>query len=167
MAVNGFFVLSGLLIMKSLATRNNLKSYAVSRLLRIYPALIAIMIAFVFIFSTLFSKPGGLILYRSCKTPMDNSFNVSRRPNYIYLRPIDFRCFGATRLHMAIVQIIVLFPFRHGPMALARRPPTALVEYWHYRYFVRVFWSRLFRRTISYSFAHWTYAKARAVAQTN
>jgi len=38
MAVNGFFVLSGLLIMKSLATRNDLKSYAVSRLLRIYPS---------------------------------------------------------------------------------------------------------------------------------
>ncbi|MGJ8563128.1 MAG: acyltransferase family protein [Alphaproteobacteria bacterium] len=60
MAVNGFFVLSGLLIMKSLATRNDLKSYAVSRLLRIYPALIALMVAFIFIFSTVFSKPGGL-----------------------------------------------------------------------------------------------------------
>lgn len=60
MAVNGFFVLSGLLIMKSLATRNDLKSYAVSRLLRIYPALIALMVVFIFIFSTVFSKPGGL-----------------------------------------------------------------------------------------------------------
>ncbi|WP_034387917.1 acyltransferase family protein [Hellea balneolensis] len=68
MAVNGFFVLSGLLIMKSLATRNDLKSYAVSRLLRIYPALIAIMIAFVFIFSTVFSKPGGLTNFTSLDT---------------------------------------------------------------------------------------------------
>ena len=68
MAVNGFFVLSGLLIMKSLATRNDLKSYAVSRLLRIYPALIAIMIAFVFIFTTIFSKPGGLTNFTSLDT---------------------------------------------------------------------------------------------------
>ena len=68
MAVNGFFVLSGLLIMKSLATRNNLKSYAVSRLLRIYPALIAIMVAFVLIFSTVFSKPGGLANLTSLET---------------------------------------------------------------------------------------------------
>jgi len=68
MAVNGFFVLSGLLIMKSLATRNDLKSYASSRLLRIYPALIAIMIAFVLVFSTLFSKPGGLTNLTSADT---------------------------------------------------------------------------------------------------
>jgi len=68
MAVNGFFVLSGLLIMKSLATRNDLKSYAVSRLLRIYPALIAIMVAFVLIFSTVFSKPGGLANLASVET---------------------------------------------------------------------------------------------------
>lgn len=54
MAVNGFFVLSGLLIMKSLATRNDLKSYAISRLLRIYPALIVIMVAFILIFATVF-----------------------------------------------------------------------------------------------------------------
>ena len=68
MAVNGFFVLSGLLIMKSLATRNDLKSYAASRLLRIYPALIAIMVAFVLVFSTLFSKPGGLVNLTSADT---------------------------------------------------------------------------------------------------
>lgn len=68
MAVNGFFVLSGLLIMKSLATRNDLKSYAVSRLLRIYPALIAIMVAFILIFSTVFSKPGGLTNLTSIET---------------------------------------------------------------------------------------------------
>lgn len=59
MAVNGFFVLSGLLIMKSLATRNDLKSYAASRLLRIYPALIAIMVAFVLVFSTFFQNPAA------------------------------------------------------------------------------------------------------------
>ena len=60
MAVNGFFVLSGLLIMKSLATRNNLRSYATSRLLRIFPALIVIMLAFGLIFAPIFSKPGGI-----------------------------------------------------------------------------------------------------------
>lgn len=60
MAVNGFFVLSGLLIMKSLATRNNLKDYATSRILRIYPAFIVIMLAFAFIFAPFFSKPGGM-----------------------------------------------------------------------------------------------------------
>jgi peptidoglycan/LPS O-acetylase OafA/YrhL len=54
--------------MKSLATRNDLKSYASSRLLRIYPALIAIMIAFVLVFSTLFSKPGGLANLTSADT---------------------------------------------------------------------------------------------------
>lgn len=68
MAVNGFFVLSGLLIMKSLATRNDLKSYAVSRLLRIYPALIVMVLAFVLIFSTFFSKPGGLSNLTSLET---------------------------------------------------------------------------------------------------
>lgn len=68
MAVNGFFVLSGLLIMKSLASRNDLKSYVTSRLLRIYPALIVIMIAFGFVFSTIFSKPGGLPNLTSLET---------------------------------------------------------------------------------------------------
>ncbi len=68
MAVNGFFVLSGLLIMKSLATRNDLKSYAASRLLRIFPALIVIMLAFGFIFAPFFSKPGGLDNFVSAET---------------------------------------------------------------------------------------------------
>lgn len=68
MAVNGFFVLSGLLIMKSLATRNDFKSYSVSRLLRIFPALIAIMLAFAFIFSPVFSKPGGVSNFASAET---------------------------------------------------------------------------------------------------
>ena len=68
MAVNGFFVLSGLLIMKSLATRDNLKSYAVSRILRIYPALIVIIVAFILIFSPFFSKPGGLVNLTSFET---------------------------------------------------------------------------------------------------
>lgn len=60
MAVNGFFVLSGLLIAKSLNTRRQLGSYVKSRLLRIYPALIAMGLAFVIIFAPFFSEPGGL-----------------------------------------------------------------------------------------------------------
>lgn len=60
MAVNGFFVLSGLLIAKSLSYRADLKAYALSRILRIYPALIVLLLAFAFLFSPLFSKPGGV-----------------------------------------------------------------------------------------------------------
>lgn len=59
MAVNGFFVLSGLLIAKSLHMRKDLKVYAMSRALRIYPALIVILLAFAFVFSPFFSEPGG------------------------------------------------------------------------------------------------------------
>ncbi|PCI53097.1 MAG: acyltransferase [Alphaproteobacteria bacterium] len=59
MAVNGFFMLSGLLIAKSLHTRRNMKAYAISRALRIYPALIILLLAFAFVFSPLFSNPGG------------------------------------------------------------------------------------------------------------
>lgn len=60
MAVNGFFVLSGLLIAKSLHMRGDLKSYTKSRLLRIYPALIVMGFAFALIFAPFFSEPGGL-----------------------------------------------------------------------------------------------------------
>ena len=60
MAVNGFFVLSGLLIAKSLDLRRDLKVYFASRILRIYPALIVLLLAFLFIFGTMFSKPGGV-----------------------------------------------------------------------------------------------------------
>jgi len=60
MAVNGFFVLSGLLIAKSLHTRGDLKSYTKSRLLRIYPALIVMGVAFALIFAPFFSEPGGI-----------------------------------------------------------------------------------------------------------
>lgn len=59
MAVNGFFVLSGMLIAKSLDLRRDLKLYAASRALRIYPALIVLLLAFIFVFATVFSKPGG------------------------------------------------------------------------------------------------------------
>ena len=45
MAVNGFFVLSGLLIAKSLDLRRDLKLYAASRAFRIYPALIVLMLS--------------------------------------------------------------------------------------------------------------------------
>jgi len=60
MAVNGFFILSGLLIAKSLHMRNNLKAYTVSRVLRIYPALIVLLLSFALIFAPYFSVPGGL-----------------------------------------------------------------------------------------------------------
>jgi len=60
MAVNGFFILSGLLIAKSLHMRRNMKAYVVSRALRIYPALIILLLTFAFIFSPIFSKPGGI-----------------------------------------------------------------------------------------------------------
>lgn len=59
MAVNGFFVLSGMLIAKSLTFRGDLKAYAISRALRIYPALIVLLLAFALVFSTIFSRPGG------------------------------------------------------------------------------------------------------------
>jgi peptidoglycan/LPS O-acetylase OafA/YrhL len=60
MAVNGFFVLSGMLIAKSLDLRRDLKMYAISRALRIYPALIVLLLAFALVFSTVFSRPGGI-----------------------------------------------------------------------------------------------------------
>jgi len=60
MAVNGFFILSGLLIAKSLHTRRNIKTYTVSRILRIYPALIVLLLVFAFIFAPFFSKPAGI-----------------------------------------------------------------------------------------------------------
>ena len=60
MAVNGFFILSGLLIAKSLHIRNDLKAYSISRALRIYPALIMVLLSFIFIFSPIFSEPAGV-----------------------------------------------------------------------------------------------------------
>ncbi len=60
MAVNGFFVLSGLLIAKSLHMRRDIKAYAMSRALRIYPALIVILLAFVLVFAPLYSSSGNL-----------------------------------------------------------------------------------------------------------
>lgn len=45
MAVNGFFILSGFLIASSLERRRALIPYAVSRALRLYPALIALLAA--------------------------------------------------------------------------------------------------------------------------
>lgn len=68
MAVNGFFVLSGLLIAKSLHMRNDLKVYAASRALRIYPALIVMVLAFAFVFSPFFSEPGGMSRITSGET---------------------------------------------------------------------------------------------------
>ncbi|MCH2457271.1 MULTISPECIES: acyltransferase family protein [Henriciella] len=60
LAVNGFFILSGLLIAKSLEMRKDVKGYARSRLLRIYPALIVLMLALLFFFGPAFSNPGGI-----------------------------------------------------------------------------------------------------------
>lgn len=68
MAVNGFFVLSGLLIAKSLSTRRNLGTYLRSRLLRIYPALIAMALAFILVFASVFSQPGGIERIWSAET---------------------------------------------------------------------------------------------------
>lgn len=60
MAVNGFFVLSGLLIAKSLSTRRHIGTYLRSRLLRIYPALVVMALAFIFVFAPFLSEPGGI-----------------------------------------------------------------------------------------------------------
>ena len=68
MAVNGFFVISGLLIAKSLHMRQDIKAYAISRTLRIYTALIAILLAFAFFFSPLFSDPGGVARITALET---------------------------------------------------------------------------------------------------
>lgn len=57
LAVNGFFILSGLLIAKSLATRQDFKGYALSRILRIYPALILLLLALLFVLGPLFGSP--------------------------------------------------------------------------------------------------------------
>ena len=64
MAVNGFFVLSGLLIAKSLHTRRDIKAYAVSRFLRIYPALVIVLAAFVLVFAPVYSAEGGGSLFQ-------------------------------------------------------------------------------------------------------
>ena len=60
LAVNGFFILSGLLIAKSLHHQASYKSYFVSRGLRIYPALIIAVLSFPLFFSPLFSADGGV-----------------------------------------------------------------------------------------------------------
>ena len=64
MAVNGFFVLSGLLIAKSLHTRRDMKAYALSRFLRIYPALVVVLAAFVLFFAPVYSPEGGVSLFQ-------------------------------------------------------------------------------------------------------
>ena len=59
MAVNGFFVLSGMLIAKSLDLGGSLRRYAAARALRIYPALIVVMLSFPLFFAPFFGEPGG------------------------------------------------------------------------------------------------------------
>ena len=55
LAVNGFFVLSGILIARSLAERGVSLSYFMSRLLRLYPALIALVLLAVVVIGPLVS----------------------------------------------------------------------------------------------------------------
>lgn len=55
LAVNGFFVLSGILIARSLAQRGASVSYFMSRLLRLYPALIALVLLAVLVIGPLVS----------------------------------------------------------------------------------------------------------------
>ncbi len=59
LAVNGFFILSGLLIAKSLTTRQDLQSFFRSRVLRIYPALVVVLLVMMFVLGPIFSDPGG------------------------------------------------------------------------------------------------------------
>jgi peptidoglycan/LPS O-acetylase OafA/YrhL len=56
LAVNGFFILSGILIAKSLSERGVSRSYFVSRFLRLYPALIVLALIAVFFIGPLVSK---------------------------------------------------------------------------------------------------------------
>lgn len=58
--VNGFFIVSGMLIAKSLHARRDIKSFTQSRLLRVLPALIVVTLSFPLFFSPLFSANGGL-----------------------------------------------------------------------------------------------------------
>lgn len=53
LAVNIFFVLSGFLVTGSLLARNNAKDFLLSRILRIYPALIGVVILTVFVLGVL------------------------------------------------------------------------------------------------------------------
>ena len=55
LAVNGFFILSGMLIAKSLATRRHLGDYFKSRFLRLFPALALVVIASLLFFGPVFS----------------------------------------------------------------------------------------------------------------
>lgn len=58
--VNGFFIISGILIAKSLHARGDLTPFTRSRVLRVYPALIAVTLCFPLFFSPLFSPQGGV-----------------------------------------------------------------------------------------------------------
>ncbi len=59
LSVNGFFILSGLLISKSLNTRPQLLPYIISRLLRIAPALIVLLIALILFFGPVYGEKTG------------------------------------------------------------------------------------------------------------
>ena len=60
LAVNGFFILSGLLIAKSLHAQSGLTAYARSRALRILPALAVVTVSLPLFFAPLFSPQGGV-----------------------------------------------------------------------------------------------------------
>ena len=59
MAVNGFFVLSGMLIAKSLMLGSSRSKFFRSRFLRIWPGLIFLMLAYLVFFGPLYSSAGG------------------------------------------------------------------------------------------------------------
>lgn len=67
-AVNGFFVLSGFLIAKSLAYRGPTASYFVSRMLRIFPGLIALTLVAVFLIGPLVSTVSLSAYFASADT---------------------------------------------------------------------------------------------------
>ncbi len=58
LAVNGFFIVSGMLIAKSLASGRSLRVFGVSRVLRIYPALIVLLLVFALVLAPLTGSGG-------------------------------------------------------------------------------------------------------------
>lgn len=60
LAVNAFFILSGLLIAKSLSTRECLFHFLVARTLRVLPGLLFVLLGLMLVFGPLFGDPNGL-----------------------------------------------------------------------------------------------------------
>ena len=79
-AVNCFFVISGFLVCRSLLLRNNLRDYGVSRVLRVYPALILcvlICVLFVGLWQTTFSTADFLSHPQTLRFWLHNSLLIS------------------------------------------------------------------------------------------